>query len=130
MEAEDFIALDMLSEELAACQYYLETTPVSPFTNAEEHRLPEKKDHLHQTIEHLRHHNNSEECEDRGGKSTSTSLTPEFTPQLSDLSNAYCTSISGFSTPDLFANQHKTPFASVAEEPFPNEDSRMAQELM
>ena len=80
-------------------------------------------------MDYIGQYNNSEVCEDSGNGFASNFPTPIFMPQLSDPSDRHCASVSGFSTPD-FANQHEASFASVVEEPFLDDNTRIIQAFM
>jgi hypothetical protein len=126
----NFITIDMLKEELAVVEHYLETLPEIASWTSRRYKLSEERNQLLKMIQQQQSSKHVDREDDNSDDSTSPALspTPEF-PAVAGPSNSNNTSISGFSTPDFYSGQKTgTPFASIVEHPF-HEDSRKAQEL-
>jgi hypothetical protein len=125
----EFVTMEMLNEQLSVVEHYLETTPITPFTTSRRYKLTEEREQLLRLIEtKILEGEDPNTGESNNSSSPTTSLSPTLSAQP-DPSNTNSASISGFSTPDLFAGRDHNPFASAFEEPFLPDTNRMAQEL-
>jgi hypothetical protein len=127
----NFITLDMLNEELAVIEHYLQTTPNTPYTTSRILRLSQEKNELLKMISDIANNennsvNNSSTTRDSSDNTPSQSQGLFFPTGLSDGNSA---PISGTNTPDIFSGQKENPFASVVEESLFDEDDRAAREL-
>jgi hypothetical protein len=133
----DFVTLDMLDEQLAVVQHYLDTTPNTPFTTSRRSKLKEEHEQLlalirqKQMTQQDQQQQQQQQLGSHNSSSPSQSLSPVPSPQPA-FSHSNSASVSGFSTPDVWSSSREhNPFASVAEEPlnvFPDDD-RLVQEL-
>jgi hypothetical protein len=122
----EFLTMEILSEQLAVVEHYLEMTPSDPFTGDRD-RLLEERDQLLRMIERkfIETEEDSNTTESHASSSPTTSISPSLSGQPGPSNSA---SISGFSTPDLFSSRDHKPFASAIEEELPD-TNRMVQEL-
>lgn len=122
----NFITMDMLKEELAVVEHYLETLPETPFTASRRTGLSEKKDQLVQMIERMSPTEDGSAGRDSSDDNTPSSQTPALLAVPFSGNGAH---ISGFSTPDIFSSHQEIPFASVVEESLYDDEARFAQEI-
>jgi hypothetical protein len=115
----EFFTPDVLNEQLAVVEHYLATTPNTTFTFRRREKLLEEKAAL------LKMLGRSMDDGGEGFKFESPSLqSPALSMQAGPSGSA---SISGLSTPDMFALEN--PFASVVEEPWVDDNARVLQEI-
>jgi hypothetical protein len=117
----DFLTPEVMNEQLAVVEHYLLTMPTTSFTFRRREKLLEEKAALLKML-----------GRDDGDESFADfNVSPALqSPALSlPAGPSNSVSISGISTPDIFAREHN-PFASVVEEPWlDNTTARMEQEL-
>ena len=129
----NFITLDMLKEELAVIEHFLETTPDTPFTTSRRLRLSQEKHDLLKMITQM----TNNEDNNFNNSSTHRDISDYNTPssQSSGLfvatgfSNVNSAPLSGFNTPDIFSSQRENRFASAVEESLFDGNDPIAQEL-
>jgi hypothetical protein len=126
----ELVTMEMLNEELSVVEHSLATTPTTPFTTSQRYKLSDERERLLRMIQQkiLEGEGDPNNGESNNSSSPTTSLSPTLSAQP-DPSNTNSASISGFSTPDLFAGRDHNPFALAFEQPFLPDTNRMAQEL-
>ena len=115
----DFLTPNVLNEQLAWVEHQLFITSTEPFAFHRREKLLEEKMAL------LRMLGRDEEITNGLYSNSSPSIQ---SPSLSVPGPSNSASVSGLSTPDIFAREHNA-FAFSSEEPWLDDSARMAQEL-
>jgi hypothetical protein len=114
----DFFTPDVLNEQLAVVEHYLATTPNTPFTFRRREKLLEERAAL------LKMLGRTDDLGDASKFETPSLESPALSMQAGPSGSA---SVSGLSTPDIFAREN--PFASVVEEPWVDDNAKVLQEI-